>query len=205
MNYVIDFPARRGPCRLTRPGLLRVTNKAVLLSSSCNMDLGPWAPSGRDSGEHDTRAGFRFWLTGKTYGIFRHLPPQQPADCASNHARLASHPRPSLPPPQHRGGDHTVQPASDVPGPLPHPVQMLHGLPARTMLSGPLGCTWKDPGLLRDAALLPGASFRCPPPFDRPSVSGAPGWEQPRAVSSASPPQGPHSLPSAHQCSQCPP
>lgn len=99
MNYVIDFPARRGPCRLTRPGLLRVTNKAVLLSSSCNMDLGPWAPSGRDSGEHDTRAGFRFWLTGKTYGIFRHLPPQQPADCASNHARLASHPRPSLPHP----------------------------------------------------------------------------------------------------------
>ena len=68
-------------------------------------------------------------------------------------------------PTQHRGGDHTVRPASDVPGLLPHPIQMLQGLPAGTTLSGPLGCTGKDPGLLRDAALLPGASFKCPPLF----------------------------------------
>ena len=97
------------------------------------MGLGPWVVG--TLGSMTQGAGFRFRLTGKTYGIVRPL---------HSDWQIVLLTMPGLPPTpghpcsaQHHGGDNTERPASGVPGPLPYPVHVLQSLPAMTTLSGP--------------------------------------------------------------------
>lgn len=60
MNYVTDFPARRRPCRLTRPGSdLGSFGSPIKLFFCQAVATWTWAVGGRDSGEHGTRCRFQ--------------------------------------------------------------------------------------------------------------------------------------------------